>query len=92
MYELFKARTRDFTCGLQREQIMMEAVIPHFEMIDGKLKGLALMPIELGLGMSHSKIGLPREGNSAILERYVEMSKPYGSKFKIKNNRATLFL
>lgn len=92
MYELFKVRTRNFTCGLQRQQIMMEAVIPYFEMENGKLTNLELMPIELGLGMSHSKIGLPREGDSSILERYAKMSKPYKSEFKIENNRAKLIL
>lgn len=92
MYELFKARTRNFTCGLQRQQIMMEAVIPYFEMEDGKLKNLEFMPIELGLGMSHSKIGLPREGSASILERYAEMSKPYGSKFELSGNRLKLIL
>ncbi|MBR2021609.1 MAG: CapA family protein, partial [Clostridia bacterium] len=35
MYELFKARTRDFTCGLQRQQVMMESVISFFEMEEG---------------------------------------------------------
>ncbi len=92
MYELFKERTRNFTCGLQRQQIMMESVIPYFEMKDGKLKSLEFMPIELGLGMSHSKIGLPREGSASILERYAQMSEPYGSKFKIENNKLKLIL
>ena len=91
MYELFKVRTKDFTCGLQRQQVMMEAVIPFFEMEDGKLKSLEIMPIELGLGMSHSKIGLPRLAkDNTILERYAEMSKAYGTKFEIKDRRAYL--
>ena len=93
MYELFKVRTRDFTCGLQRQREMMEAVIPFFEMEDGRLKSLEVMPIELGLGMSHSKIGLPRLAkDSGILERFAEMSKPYGSKFEISGDRARLIL
>lgn len=71
---------------------MMEAVIPYFEMEDGKLKNLEFMPIELGLGMSHSKIGLPREGSTSILERYAEMSKPYGSNFELSGNRLKLIL
>ena len=91
MYELFKVRTKDFTCGLQRQQVMMEAVIPFFEMEDGKLKSLEIMPVELGLGMSHSKIGLPRLAkDNTILERYAEMSKAYGTKFEIKDRRAYL--
>ncbi len=93
MYELFKVRTKNFTCGLQRKQVMMESVIPFFEMEDGKLKSLEVMPIELGFGMSHSKIGLPRVAtDDSILKRFVEMSEPYGSKFEIKGNRAKLVL
>ncbi len=91
MYELFKVRTKDFTCGLQRQQVMTEAIIPFFEMEEGKLKSLEIMPIELGLGMGHSKIGLPRLAkDNSILERYAEMSKPHGTKFEICDRRAKL--
>ena len=93
MYDLFKVRTRDFTCGLQRQQVMMESVIPFFEMEDGKLKSLEFMPLELGLGMSHSKIGLPRLAkDNSILERLAKMSEPYGTKFEITDRRAKLIL
>ena len=93
MYELFKTRTKDFTVGLQRQQVMMEAIIPFFEMEDGKLKSLEIMPVELGLGMRQSKIGLPRLAkDNSILERYAEMSAPYGTKFEIGDRRAKLIL
>ena len=93
MYELFKVRTKNFTTGAQRQQDMMEAVIPFFEMEDGKLKSLEIMPIELGLGMSPSKIGLPRLAkDNSVLERYAKMSAPYGTKFEIKGRRAYLVL
>ena len=93
MYELFKVRTKDFTCGLQRKKVMMGSVIPLFEMESGNLKSLELMPIELGIGMSHSKIGLPRPAkDDSILRRYAEMSFPYGTKFEIVGNRAKLVL
>ncbi len=91
MYELFKARTRDFTCGLQRQSVMMESVAASFEMEDGRLKSLEFIPLELGLGMSHSKIGLPRIAkDNAILERYAEMSKAYGTKLEIGDRKAKL--
>ena len=91
MYELFKARTRDFTCGLQRMPVMMEAVIPYFEMENGKLISLEVVPIELGLGMKHSQIGLPRIAkDNSILERYAKMSEKYGTKFEIKDGKAKL--
>lgn len=93
MYELFKVRTREFTCGLQRQKIMMESVIPFFEMEDGRIKSLEIIPIELGFGMNHSKIGLPRLAkDNSILERYAEMSARYGTKFEIKDKCARLVL
>lgn len=93
IYELFKVRTRGFTCGLQRNSLAMEAIIPFFEMEDGKLNSLEIMPIELGLGMSHSKIGLPRLAkDNRILERYADISVPYGVKFEISDRRAKLVL
>ena len=93
MYELFKARTRDFTCGLQRQQVMMESVVAFFEMEEGRLKSLEFIPLELGLGMSHSRIGLPRLAkDNSILERYADMSAPYGTKFEITDRCAKLIL
>lgn len=93
MYELFKKRTREFTCGLQRQQVMMESVLTFFEMEEGRLVSLEFMPLELGLGMSHSKIGLPRKAkDDSILERFAAMSAPYGTKLTIKNGRARLVL
>lgn len=91
MYELFKVRTKEFTCGLQRQREMMESVVASFEMEDGRLKTLELIPIELGYGMKHSEIGLPRlAGDNSILERYAAMSAPYGTKFVIEDRKAKL--
>ncbi len=93
MYELFKLRTRDFTCGLQRQRVMLEAVIPYFEMKNGVLTELELVPVELGFGKSATKIGLPRVAkDNAILERYAEMSAPFGTRFEIKDGRAKLII
>ncbi len=93
MYEVFKARTRNFTCGLQRQSVMMESVAASFEMKDGRLTSLDIIPLELGLGMSHSKIGLPRLAkDNSILERYAEMSRQYGTKFEIGDRCAKLII
>ena len=80
VYEVFRKRTRDFTVGLQRQSVMMEAVIPFFEFEGGVLKELKLLPVELGLGKPHSQIGWPRvKWDGGILERYAEMSAPFGT-------------
>lgn len=81
LYEVFKKRTKEFTIGLQRQEVMLQAVIPCFEIENRKLKSLNLLPIELGYGMSHSQIGWPRVAkNSDILSRLEKMSKQYGIK------------
>ena len=75
LYEVFRSRTRDFTVGLQRQKVMTEAVIPFFEINDGKLEFLELMPVELGYGMPHSRFGWPRPAaDLSIIERLAEMS------------------
>ena len=75
IYEVFKARTQDFTVGLQRQREMTESVIPCFEIKNGALKSLRFMPVELGLAMPHSSFGWPRPAqNSDILKRFSEMS------------------
>ena len=75
IYEVFKARTQNFTVGLQRQQEMTESVIPYFETENGVMTSLKFMPVELGFGKPHSSFGWPRMAkNSAILKRFSEMS------------------
>ena len=75
LYEVFRKRTRDFTVGLQRQREMTETVIPCFDITDGRLMSLELMPVELGFGMPHSRIGWPRlAADGSIIERLADMS------------------
>ena len=75
IYEVFKKRTKDFTVGLQRQEIMTQSVIPCFEITNGKLKSLEFMPVELGYGMSHSGFGWPRPAkDDTITKRLYQMS------------------
>ena len=63
---------------------MMEAVIPYFEMEDGELTRLELMPIELGFGEPRYRIGNPKFcSDRGIIERYANMSLQYGTKISI---------
>ena len=81
IYEVFKARTNNFTKGLQYQKDKMEAVIPYFEIENGKLTKLKFTPIELGFGMKHSQIGWPRIAkDNQIINRLAKMSAPYGTK------------
>ena len=93
MHEVFAKRSNNFTRGLQTDRRMFESVIPRWEVKDGKITKLELLAIELGFGKGRSQGGLPAPAkDSSILERFAEMSKPYGVKMKINGNVATVIL
>ena len=89
MHDLFAARSKGFTRGLQAKPVMFEAIIPYWEMQDGKLVKLELAPVELGFDLPRSQKGRPRLAqNDAILQRLKKMSAPYGTRMEINGNRA----
>ncbi len=93
MYDLFKARTRDFTCGLQRIKVMMESIVPYFEMEDGEVKKIELISVELGLGQKHSSIGWPRIiKDDELLNRFATLCEKFNTKVEIKGNKASIVL
>ncbi len=82
--EIYRKRSRNYTVGLLTDRRMMEAVIPYFEMEDGVLTHLELLPIELGFGEPRYRLGNPRiRTDCGIIERYAQMSAPYGTKIEI---------
>lgn len=84
MRELFYDRSAGYTRGLMRDRRMLESVIPYFEMEDGVLTTLELMPIELQFDEPVWRSGNPRFSNQhGIIERLAEMSAPYGTKISV---------
>ena len=82
--DIYRKRSRDYTVGLLTDRRMLEAVIPYFEMEDGVLTRLELLPIELGFGKPRYLIGNPSASmDRGIIERYAEMSHGYGTKIKV---------
>ena len=87
MRELFYSRSKGYTRGLMRDRRMLESVIPYFEMDEGELKYVELMPIELNF----DKQEICQKGNPhfskehGIIERLSEMSKPFGTKITIND-------
>ena len=66
---------------------MFEAVIPYFEIEDGKMTHLELLPIELGFGEPRYRLGNPRVcTDKGIIERLAEMSESYGTKIEINDS------
>ena len=67
-----------------RDHRMLEAVIPYFEMEDGKLTCLEFMPIELNFDKKIWQSGNPRFSDKhGIIERLAEMSAPYGTEITV---------
>lgn len=82
--EIYRKRSRNYTVGLLTDPRMMEAVIPYFEMEDGELTHLELLPIELGFGEPRYRLGNPRvRTDRGIIERLAEMSAPFGTKITV---------
>lgn len=84
--ELVCKRSKNYTKGLMRDRRMLESVIPYFEMENGKITRLELMPIELHFDLPTYLGGNPRfSKDHGIIERLANMSAPYGTKIKIDN-------
>ena len=78
--DLFCDRSSNYTRGLMRDRRMMEAVIPYFEMEDGRLTKLELMPIELHFDEPVWRRGNPRfSADHGIIEHLAQISAPYGT-------------
>ena len=79
VHELLKTRSKNFTRGLMTDARMFLNVIPLWEMEDGKLKSLRLLPLMGAMEGNNSEIGLPRVCDAERVVSYLgEMSKPYG--------------
>ena len=84
VYELLKLRSKNFTCGLMEDRRMVMAVIPLWEMEDGVLKSLKLMPIEAKMKGNKSEIGLPRRSDGRDIAEYLgNMCRSYGTKLEL---------
>lgn len=87
VHELLKIRSDNFSRGLMEDRRMFMAVIPFWEMEDGRLTSLRLMPIEMKMNGHKSEIGLPRRSDGKDIEKYLgEMCKEYGTKVKLDSD------
>ena len=83
--ELFNARSDNGRRGLCYQRIMHESVVPYWEMENGELTKLTLLPVEMNFGEPRSRAGWPRpKADAGILERLAAMSEPYGVKIEIE--------
>lgn len=81
VHELLKKRSNDFTRGLMEDKVMSETVIPYWEMENGELTKLELMPVTCRKCENKSLSGLPVEAKDTyFVERLAKLSAPYGVK------------
>ncbi len=84
LHHLFDVRSNHFTRGLSSDRIMFETVIPYWEMENGNLKSLELMPVMLDFDKPRSRYGMPKINKDAgIIERLCQLSKPFGTDIEI---------
>lgn len=84
MRELFCNRSKNYTRGLMRDHRMLESVLPYFEMENGRLTHLELVPIELNFDKKVWQSGNPRVSVAhGIIERYAEMSRAFGTEIAL---------
>ena len=84
--EVYRKRSRNYTCGLLTDHRMLEAVIPYFEIENSTMTRLELLPIELGFDQPRYRMGDPHIcTDRGIIERFAELSAPYGTKISIND-------
>ena len=90
VHDLLKARSKNFTTGLMEDKRMFMSILPTWEVEDGKLQNLELIPIMLKIKGNKSEVGLPRlatrEEACEIFEYLSEMSSPYGTKMTLADD------
>lgn len=83
---LLRTRSKDFKIGLMERKIYQEAIIPYWEMENGKLTKLQLLPITCYKGENKSLSGLPVVNfNTDIAKRLDKLCEPYGVKIVEEN-------
>ncbi len=86
VHELLKKRSNNFTRGLMEDPVMSEAVIPYWDMENGELTKLELLPVTCHQNENKSISGLPVVAEDApFAERLAKLSEPYGVKMKLEN-------
>ena len=89
MEELLRVRSNNGQRGLMYIREMFETFIPYFEIKDGKLTHLELMPVELQFDETDIKVrGIPKPAKDfSFIERLQRLSNRYGTKMKIKDGK-----
>lgn len=93
MEKLLDTRSQGGKKGLMYDRKMMETFVPFWEMEDGKLTKLELLPVDLGfdLEVKHPLRGVPvATTDMACMERLKELSEKLGTKMHFENGKVVV--
>ncbi|HET7037051.1 MAG TPA: CapA family protein [Thermomicrobiaceae bacterium] len=94
--EVYRQRSEDGAKGFPADRRYWETLVPLLHFQGGALREITLYPVSLGHGQPTSRRGRPKraEGEVAreILERFAELSRPYGTRIEIGHDQAGVVL
>ena len=80
---IFK-RSEGGTKGLGVDPIYYRSALPYWEIENGQLRKLTLLPVELGFGKPKCMLGFPSAASpELVMEDLARVSMPYGTKFTV---------
>ena len=93
MKELLWTRSKGGKRGLMYDRKMFETFIPYWEMENGKLTRLELLPVELGFDAEEARRGIPQPARDlSFIDRLADISAVYGTKMHIENGKVIVDL
>ena len=94
--QVYQTRTRGDQAGFPADRRYWESVVPTLTYDGGALSRIELTPITLGWKEARHRRGRPRlaegEEGQAILNRFAELSRPFGTKVSINGGSASVAL
>jgi poly-gamma-glutamate synthesis protein (capsule biosynthesis protein) len=90
--QVYQTRTRNDEAGFPADRRYWESVVPELVYEAGELRSIELTPIQLGWKDARHRRGRPRlasgEEGQAILNRFAELSRPFGTKVSVDGGSA----
>jgi len=94
--QVYQKRTRNDEAGFPADRRYWESVVPTLTYDGGALSGIELTPITLGWKEARHRRGRPRladgEEGQAILKRFAELSRPFGTTVSLNGGSASVAL
>jgi poly-gamma-glutamate capsule biosynthesis protein CapA/YwtB (metallophosphatase superfamily) len=91
---VFNQRADNDRRSFPSDRRFWETVVPICRFSDGRLVGMEIHPVTLGLGSSRHQRGRPRlaagDEGRRILDRFAALSEPYGTRLKVGTDAASL--